>query len=312
MVNIESKTETFSYEQIMEEISRKDIMSSNMDPHEKEASEHIYNSKQEIIERVKAQTEYWTRVLDALNVYTAKQNGNIESMDAEIEHGDFLVICRTYIGGQRCLFDTDILRTDIFVVGKDWGRQRRRYIQDVFDTTGIPENGVENDFYSVQDLANKLDVKPRNDFNAVLAFDTEADSIKRSGGIDGGIKELIRLLNEIGIKTKESCSGHRMRWWKKPYMFFSEEKLRDVLALMLAWENVGGAKWLIRPYRDLFLSYVQLLPDRKNSLGETHKDMDGLTDFLIGKTGQVALDRLTPVEIAHRVRRKISRAVSAL
>ena len=268
-----------------------------MDPHKQEAAAYIKENRDSIVTLIKNQTDYWTRILESLKA--SVNDKKPKPLDAVIEHGNFLIICKTIICNgtvRACL---------ITVVNKQWGKERLRYIQEIFNSDDLSEKDKAQDVFPVELLAKRLGIQEKRSFQITQTFNPKPEEKYYGVKIDGRIKELVRLLNEIGIKTVEACLGHRLGMYNRPYIMFEENHLTHLTALLLALENAGGAKWRIKPHKDEFVKYISLVPAPNISLAKAHTDIDTLTNFLIEKTSQHATERLTPIEIAHRIRRAI-------
>jgi hypothetical protein len=244
------------------------IFPSEYDTELKLAEEHIEKNKEEILKQISKQLTQNSK-LRAHCLEKWKENENM-IIGFIIENGQFKYDCYIGIGCSDSIKGPNII---VDVYSKKYLDNRPEYLKSIF-----PKK------CKIGDISKNIPNLPVLDFGMKKnGFNVQNVSDLRGVKVDINIKELIQLLNDIGLRTTKSCGGHIDQRFK-PYIHFAGDhgQLEKVVSLFLEWKKTGGVDYLINSL-DLNGSVLTIESPEDVSIEESIEDIRHLTDWLKDK-----------------------------
>lgn len=110
----------------------------------------------------------------------------------------------------------------------------------------------------------------------------------------------------MGLKTNSSCGGHNDH--RRPYIHFSGDQLKEVVALMQAWKEAGGVDYRMIPLGELATD-IRIQPPIETPLTEAQQDLTKFAEFLRIKLGVLPTNTSTFGQIGSFVRKWFTRNI---
>ena len=258
--------------------------SSNLDPQREKTEEYIVENSEKILAGLLEDEKIIEYCEDEPKDYVLIRHK---------EEGDFIYYYHTE--------NNPSLQVHVYVYPKKWLAEREEYLDGIFQ---------EGQRLAPERAAERIPDLPVPDFT-IKETDIPVDRIIDGLGekIDFRVRELVRLLNMIGLKTSASCGGHILKG-RSPWLRFPGEKLEQLISLFNEWKKYSDA-----PYEIWCMGTVgenfDLRAKNEKEIQKNINNFDCLTDWLEQKIGIENINLTAPEKIM-RERRKLKKILGFL
>jgi len=264
---------------------------SEIDPEAGKIDEYITENVDQIWLKIKNDTDFWNWVFEKWqkeNIPRARLTIIMEDENFVYDYGCTIL--------NRCVL------VAVNIYSKQWAEERTEFLDKAFNTEGLDK---KEEGCPVGLLAKRLGVGPMSDSRIKNDFNPSGIVDGLGKKIDFRIRELVRLLNLMGLETTGSCGGHRIRRLN-PYLHFKGNHLHEVVSLLQEWGENGGIEYNIFPLGFCGEDICVNAPDNC-PLESAQKDIDDLTDWLESKIPDFEKIKLSLPEKIMQVRRRVKK-----
>jgi hypothetical protein len=288
MKSAEKQHQWQSPEEMRDAILPYKYFTSDIDPHADIAKEHMKNNQESILALIKNHHDFWKYFFEKWR-------------DENMSHLGITMHDEDFVYDYSCEIMGDNFFVTVHTYNKQWFDERLDFLKKVFAKECLHKKA-----YPIDLLAKKLNIQPTFDFK-LKNNDFSTSEIKDALGtkIDFRIKELVLLLNMIGIETDGSCGGHTLDN-RKPYLHIRGDKLEQILSIMTDWKQSGGLNYNISPL-NIDAESIRLEAPDDVDVKTAQEDIDNLTDWLETKIPDFEQIKLSFLEKIMKLRRKMKK-----
>lgn len=290
-----------------------EILLNHDDPGIAEMEKEITpETKLHIIEIFKANKEKW---------------GNIESAQANQKFAPNNLIeidNRPYIIKIELSEDPKVRSRKMLIYPiSNAAKARIEELRHIFGESIFQDQSSDREGFSVRKIATQINAKPRKEYKKTQDFNIMSIKDEVHGPVIPQVMLLVKYLNNMGIETTNSGWGgpaHSANIWGewreedgKPYLAIDGKNLKDIVEVLLDWENNGGKDLRIIPIGGHMAHGFWIMPNQETSWQEAQKEFDSLTDHIAWRFGKSdEIRRLISKKLIHAITKMTPSITSAV